>query len=87
MRIIHFARRLGISMLFFLTGAVLLPAQNISINLNGVTVSKAVSEIQKISGYSVIVKSHGLNLYEEVTLDLSDVSVVFALEKVFECKQ
>ena len=57
--------------------------QNITLNLRNTTVSRAVTEIQKIYGYSVVVKPDGLDMERVVSVSLSGEDVKVALAKIF----
>ena len=57
--------------------------QNITLNLRNTTVSRAVTEIQKMYGYSVVVKSDGLDMERVVSVSLSGDDVKGALTKIF----
>lgn len=52
--------------------------QKVSLSVKGVSLEKAISEIQKVSGYSVIVKAEGLDMNRtvSVTADNEDISSV-----------
>ncbi|MBO4340683.1 MAG: STN domain-containing protein, partial [Bacteroidales bacterium] len=71
--------------LLFLPG--LLSGQEISFNLRSVPVSKALTEIQKASGYSIVVKSDDLDLTRLVTLSIENESVSSAISRVFAPQQ
>ena len=71
--------------LLFLPG--LLSGQEISLNLRSVPVSKALTEIQKASGYSIVVKSDDLDLTRQVTLSIENESVSSAISRVFAPQQ
>ena len=57
--------------------------QSITLNLRNTTVSRAVTEIQKIYGYSVVVKPDGLDMERAVSVSLSGEDVKAALTKIF----
>ena len=57
--------------------------QNISLSLRGVPLEKAIAEIQKASGYSVVVKSEGLDMSKAVTVNASDEEISSVIRKVF----
>ncbi len=59
-------------------------AQNVSLNLNGVTVSKAISEIQSAYGWSVVVKSSEVDMDRKISVSVNDVDVKTAVKKIFE---
>ena len=58
-------------------------AQDITLNLRNTTVSRAVTEIQKMYGYSVVVKPDGLDMERAVNVSLAGEDVKSALTKVF----
>ena len=53
------------------------------LNFRNTPVSKAVTEIQKIYGYSVVVKPDGLDMNREITLSLVNEDIEKALEMIF----
>ncbi len=59
-------------------------AQNVSLDLKGVTVSKAVSEIQSAYGWSVVIQSSEIDMDRKVSVSVKDVDVVTAVKKIFE---
>ena len=59
-------------------------AQSVSVNLSGVSVTKALSEIQKASGFSVVIKSTGLDLERKVSVHTDGEDIRQVLAKVFE---
>ena len=75
-------RRLMLSVLL-LVSFTLSYGQNITLNLRNTTVSRAVTEIQKMYGYSVVVKSDGLDMERVVSVSLSGEDVKGALTKIF----
>ena len=75
-------RRLMLSVLL-LVSFTLSYGQNITLNLRNTTVSRAVTEIQKIYGYSVVVKPDGLDMERAVTVVLNGEDVKEALTKIF----
>lgn len=77
----------------FLTAAALVfkgaeaTAQNVSLNLGNVTVGKAIVELQKNYGYSVAVKSDGLNMEKTVSVSAQDEDIVQVIRKIFADQQ
>lgn len=57
--------------------------QDINLNLKNTSVGKAVSEVQKHSGYSIVVKSAGLDMTKIISLSLINETVSSALKKIF----
>ena len=74
-------RTLGVLALFLVSG--LARGQEISLTLRSVPVSKAITEIQKASGYSIVVKSDDLDMSATVSLSIENESVESAISKVF----
>ena len=74
-------RTLGVLALFLISG--LARGQEISLTLRSVPVSKAITEIQKASGYSIVVKSDDLDMSATVSLTIENESVESAISKVF----
>ncbi len=62
---------------------LLLRGQEISLTLRSVPISKALTEIQKASGYSIVVKSDDLDISRKVSLTLENESVQSAISRVF----
>ena len=58
-------------------------AQDITLNLRNTTVSRAVTEVQKMYGYSVVVKPDGLDMERAVNVSLAGEDVKSALTKIF----
>lgn len=58
-------------------------AQNVSLNLKGVSVSKAVTELQKACGYSVVIKSDDLDMSRTVSVSVDNADVSDALKQIF----
>lgn len=71
-------------LLFFAGGWVHSSAQSVSVNLSGVSVTKALSEIQKASGYSIVIKSTGLDMERMVSVHTDGEDIRQVLAKVFE---
>ena len=67
-----------------LLSCVLVSAQDISLNMRDVKVSRVIAEIQARYGYSVVVKSSGIDMERKVSVSLADVDVETAVRKVFE---
>ena len=67
-----------------LLSCVLVSAQDISLNMRDVKVSRVIAEIQARYGYSVVVKSSGIDMERKVSVSLADVDVETAVKKVFE---
>ena len=61
-----------------------LRGQEISLALRSVPISKAITEIQKVSGYSIVVKSDGLDLSRTVSLSFEKEDIQAVVRKVFE---
>lgn len=59
-------------------------AQDITLNMRDVKVSRVIAEIQSRYGYSVVVKSSGIDMERKVSVSLKDVDVETAVRKVFE---
>lgn len=59
-------------------------AQDITLNMRDVKVSRVIAEIQSRYGYSVVVKSSGIDMERKVSVSLADVDVETAVRKVFE---
>ena len=57
--------------------------QNISLNLRNTTVSRAVTEIQKLYGYSVVVKPDGLDMERQISVSIAGEDVKEAITKIF----
>jgi len=57
--------------------------QSITVNLRNTSVNSALAEIQKISGYSVVVKSDGLDFGQTISLNLQSADISSALRDVF----
>ena len=57
--------------------------QDITLNLRNTTVSRAVTEVQKMYGYSVVVKPDGLDMERAVNVSLAGEDVKSALTKIF----
>jgi len=57
--------------------------QNVSLSLRNVPLEKAIAEIQKVSGFSVVVKSDGLDMGRNVTLNVSDEDISSVIRKAF----
>ena len=83
MRLNHGLGRLLVLSVLFLSSFTVSQGQNISLNLRNTTVSRAVTEIQKIYGYSVVVKPDGLDMEKNVTVSVSDADVKTALARIF----
>lgn len=84
MNLKHFARGfLALSAALLL---ICLPAaaQKVSLDLKGVTVSRAISEIQSACGWSVVVNSSGIDMDRKVSVSVNDVDVETAVRKIFE---
>lgn len=71
--------------------AFLLPqmmaGQDINLTLRSVPISKAITEIQKASGYSIVVKSDDLDMSGTVSLSFENESVQSAISRVFAPQQ
>ena len=83
MRLNHGTGRRFMLSVLLLVSFTLSYGQNITLNLRNTTVSRAVTEIQKIYGYSVVVKSDGLDMERVVSVSLSGEDVKGALTKIF----
>lgn len=83
MRLNHGTGRRFILSVLLLVSFTLSYGQNITLNLRNTTVSRAVTEIQKMYGYSVVVKSDGLDMERVVSVSLSGEDVKGALTKIF----
>ena len=57
--------------------------QNLSLNLRNTTVSRAVTEIQKLYGYSVVVKPDGLDMERQISVSIAGEDVKEAITKIF----
>lgn len=57
--------------------------QNVNLNLRGVTIKKAITEIQKVSGKSIIVESDGLDLDKTVNVSSADKDIATLIEELF----
>ena len=57
--------------------------QNITLNLRNTPVSRAVTEIQKMYGYSVVIKSDGIDLSRQITLSAQDEDIRTVMSKIF----
>ena len=66
-----------------LLASAVLNAQNISLSLRSVPVSKAITEIQKASGYSIVVKSDGLDLSRQVSVNAENEDIRTVIGNVF----
>ena len=66
-----------------LLASAVLNAQNISLSLRSVPVSKAITEIQKTSGYSIVVKSDGLDLSRQVSVNAENEDIRTVIVNVF----
>ncbi|MBO4428258.1 MAG: TonB-dependent receptor [Bacteroidales bacterium] len=66
---------------------LVLKGQEVSVSLRSVPVSRAISEIQKASGYSIVVKSDGLDLNRQISLTVDNEGIQSVLTKVFEGQQ
>ena len=83
MRLNHGTGRRFMLSVLLLVSFTLSYGQNITLNLRNTTVSRAVTEIQKMYGYSVVVKSDGLDMERVVSVSLSGEDVKGALTKIF----
>ena len=83
MRLNHGTGRRFMLSVLLLVSFTLSYGQNITLNLRNTTVSRAVTEIQKMYGYSVVVKSDGLDMERVVSVSLSGDDVKGALTKIF----
>lgn len=83
MRLNHGTGRRFMLSVLLLVSFTLSYGQNITLNLRNTTVSRAVTEIQKIYGYSVVVKPDGLDMERAVSVSLSGEDVKGALTKIF----
>ena len=61
--------KISFIILFLLAFSSLTSAQNISVKIQSVTIEKAITEIQKISGKSIIVQSDRLDLERVVSVN------------------
>lgn len=82
MKLYHRSVRLLVLSLLLLVSFIS-SAQDITLNLRNTTVSRAVTEIQKMYGYSVVVKPDGLDMERAVNVSLAGEDVKSALTKVF----
>lgn len=69
--------------LALLMSTVLSWGQGVNVNLKNVTIQKAVTEIQKITGYSVIVKPDGLNLSKIISVQIDGDDIITSMQKIF----
>lgn len=83
MKLNHGSVRLLLLSFLLLVPFAFSSAQNITLNLNNTSVSRAVTEIQKMYGYSVVVKSDGLDMDKTVSVSIVNEDVKSALAKVF----
>ena len=83
MRLNHGTGRRFMLSVLLLVSFTLSYGQSITLNLRNTTVSRAVTEIQKIYGYSVVVKPDGLDMERAVSVSLSGEDVKAALTKIF----
>ena len=58
--------------------------QELSLTLRTVPISKAITEVQKVSGYSIVVKSDGLDLSKTVSVQFENEDIRTAIRKIFE---
>ena len=76
-------KRYCLAVLLFLTCTVMTLAQDLNLRLQNVTIKKAITEIQKASGKSIIVESNGLNLDLKVTVSGQSGDAISVLETIF----
>ena len=74
---------MSLALLILLTFSLPASGQRISLNLNGVTIQRAITEIQKLSGKSIIIESDGLDLNEKVNVLFTDKDVSTVIEDLF----
>ena len=82
MSCLQISKRIFLPFCMLLASAVL-NAQNISLSLRSVPVSKAITEIQKTSGYSIVVKSDGLDLSRQVSVNAENEDIRTVIGNVF----
>ena len=82
MSCLQILKRIFLPFCMLLASAVL-NAQNISLSLRSVPVSKAITEIQKASGYSIVVKSDGLDLSRQVSVNAENEDIRTVIGNVF----
>lgn len=75
---------IGILTVFFFFLPWVLSAQKVTVSVRNVPISRAIAEIQKVSGYSIVVKSEGLDLQRVVSLSLENEDIEPLLTKLFE---
>ena len=74
----------GILTVFLFLLPMALPAQKVTVSVKNVSIRRAIAEIQKVSGYSIVVKSDGLDLQRETTLASENEDIEPLLAKVFD---
>ena len=83
MRLNHVSGRLLMLPVLLMVSFTLSYGQNISLNLRNTTVSRAVTEIQKLYGYSVVVKPDGLDMERQISVSIAGEDVKEAITKIF----
>lgn len=83
MRMNNRLERLLLVSVLFLASFTFSNAQNVTMNFRNMTVSRAVTEIQKMYGYSVVVKPDGLDMERNVNLSVTDENLESVLSKIF----
>ena len=73
-----------ISLSVLVTLCIQVSGQNITLNLRNTPVSRAVTEIQKMYGYSVVIKSEGIDLSRQVSVNAENEDLKTVLAKLFE---
>ncbi len=73
-----------ISLSVLVTLCIQVSGQIITLNLRNTPVSRAVTEIQKMYGYSVVIKSEGIDLSRQVSVNAENEDLKTVLAKLFE---
>ncbi len=84
MNLKFFVRTLITLLAAVVLSCALASAQGISLNMRNATVSRVIAEIQSHYGYSVVVKSSGIDMERRISVSVTDVDVETAVRKVFE---
>lgn len=76
-------QRAIVSLCLMLALSLQVLGQQISLNLRDIPISRAVTEIQKLYGYSVVIKAEGVDLSRHITVSASDEDIHSVLGKIF----